>query len=154
MANWLSVKLAAEKYGIPEKRIHEWIRLNHLKYSSLDLEPFEDSNPMVDTEQLEKILDFNLIESYPDDETIERVPSKYLSWIQGENERLEKENDELYEEIYSLSQTEERLKKDVKELAFAVNKLIRLNTKLVNNIENELHKKDESIWSHLCSFFK
>ena len=52
------MKLAAEKYGISEERILEWIRLSYLTYSSLDKEPYDDTNPMVDTEELDKALVF------------------------------------------------------------------------------------------------
>ena len=34
MANWLSTKSVAEKYGIPEEQIREWIRLDYVTYSS------------------------------------------------------------------------------------------------------------------------
>ena len=42
MANWGSIKSVAEKYGIPEEQIHEWIRLRYLTCSSIDTEPYED----------------------------------------------------------------------------------------------------------------
>ena len=34
MANWLSMQSTAEKYGIPEEQIREWIRLDYVTYSS------------------------------------------------------------------------------------------------------------------------
>ena len=34
MANWLSMQSTAEKYGIPEEQIREWIRLDCVTYSS------------------------------------------------------------------------------------------------------------------------
>lgn len=35
MANWLSTKSVAEKYGIPKEQIREWIRLRYLTCSSI-----------------------------------------------------------------------------------------------------------------------
>jgi hypothetical protein len=100
MANWLSVSLAAEKYGISED---EWIRLGYLRCSSLDKDPYDDPDPMVDAEDLEKSLEFNSTKSYPeDDATIERVPKEHLNWLYKENARLTKVNDDLYEETIAV----------------------------------------------------
>ena len=44
MANWLSTKSVAEKYGIPKEQIREWIRLRYLTCSSIGTEPYEDNN--------------------------------------------------------------------------------------------------------------
>ena len=49
MANWLSTKSVAEKYGIPKEQIREWIRLSYLTCSSIGTEPYEDNDPLIDT---------------------------------------------------------------------------------------------------------
>lgn len=95
MANWLSVKSAAEKYGISEEVILEGIRLRYLSCSSFHKEPFEDDNPMVNIDEIDDFLRFNAAEPHPDDATMERIPKKQLSWLYQEIERLEKENKDL-----------------------------------------------------------
>lgn len=98
MANWLSIQAAAEKYGVSEELIQERIRLNYLTISSLKRDPFEDPDPLVDTDELDRALELKSIQSYPDDETIERIPRGHLDWIYQENSRLAKRNDDLREE--------------------------------------------------------
>ena len=71
MANWLSTKSVAEKYGIPKEQIREWIRLRYLTCSSIGTEPYEDNDPLIDTEELDKALEFNSLKSYPDDTMME-----------------------------------------------------------------------------------
>ena len=57
MANWLSMQSTAEKYGVPEEQIREWIRLDYVTYSSFfKRDPCDDPNPMVDTMNLIKFL--------------------------------------------------------------------------------------------------
>lgn len=75
MANWLSTKSVAEKYGIPKEQIREWIRLRYLTCSSIGTEPYEDNDPLIDTEELDKALEFNSLKSYPDD-TIDGTSAK------------------------------------------------------------------------------
>lgn len=57
MANWLSIQAAAEKYGVTEGVIREWIRLNYLTISSLKRDPFEDPDPLVDADELDRALE-------------------------------------------------------------------------------------------------
>lgn len=128
MANWLSVSLAAEKYGISEEQIHEWIRLGYLRCSSLDKDPYEDPDPMVDAEDLEKSLEFNSTKSYPeDDATIERVPKEHLNWLYKENARLTKVNDDLYEENYRRAQREARLQEGFEKMSDLTHRILSLN---------------------------
>ena len=75
MANWLSTKSVAEKYGIPKEQIREWIRLRYLTCSSIGTEPYEDNDPLIDTDELDKALEFNSLKSYPDDTMMERAVS-------------------------------------------------------------------------------
>ena len=98
MANWLSIQAAAEKYGVTEGVIREWIRLNYLTISSLKRDPFEDPDPLVDADELDRALELKSMQSYPDDETIERIPRGHLDWIYQENSRLAKKNDDLRED--------------------------------------------------------
>ena len=95
MANWLSTKSVAEKYGIPKEQIREWIRLHYLTCSSIGTEPYEDNDPLIDTEELDKALEFNSLKSYPDDTMMERVRKEHLNWLYQEKARLEKVNDDL-----------------------------------------------------------
>ena len=97
MANWLSTKSVAEKYGIPKEQIREWIRLRYLTCSSIGTEPYEDNDPLIDTEELDKALEFNSLKSYPDDTMMERVRKEHLNWLYQEKARLEKVNDDLLE---------------------------------------------------------
>lgn len=76
MANWLSIQAAAEKYGVTEGVIREWIRLNYLTISSLKRDPFEDLDPLVDADELDRALELKSMQSYPDDETIERISER------------------------------------------------------------------------------
>ena len=100
MANWLSTKSVAEKYGIPKEQIREWIRLRYLTCSSIGTEPYEDNDPLIDTDELDKALEFNSLKSYPDDTMMERVRKEHLNWLYQEKARLEKVNDDLLEEIH------------------------------------------------------
>ncbi|RGX78101.1 hypothetical protein [Bacteroides stercorirosoris] len=152
MANWVSMKLAAEKYGISEERILEWIRLSYLTYSSLDKEPYDDTNPMVDTEELDKALVFNSIKSYPDDETVERLPIEHVNWLYQENARLEKFNDDLLEQNYVHTQREEKLIADLEKMTNLANEVLLLHAKVVDNYKSRISEK-ESIWAFLCSLF-
>lgn len=154
MANWLSVSLAAEKYGISEEQIHEWIRLGYLRCSSLDKDPYEDSNPMVDAEDLEKSLEFNSTKSYPeDDATIERVPKEHLDWLYKENARLTKANDDLLEENYRRSQRETKLQAEFEKMADLTHRILSLNEKILNH-NGAIKGKKTSVWSFLCRLFR
>ncbi len=154
MANWLSVSLAAEKYGISEEQIHEWIRLGYLRCSSLDKDPYEDPDPMVDAEDLEKSLEFNSTKSYPeDDATIERVPKEHLNWLYKENARLTKVNDDLYEENYRRAQREARLQEGFEKMSDLTHRILSLNEKILNN-DRKMKGGKTSAWSFLCRLFR
>ncbi|MBS6240288.1 MAG: hypothetical protein KH897_18410 [Bacteroides sp.] len=154
MANWLSVSLAAEKYGISKEQIHEWIRLGYLRCSSLDKDPYEDPDPMVDAEDLEKSLEFNSTKSYPeDDATIERVPKEHLNWLYKENARLTKVNDDLYEENYRRAQREARLQEGFEKMSDLTHRILSLNEKILNN-DRKMKGGKTSAWSFLCRLFR
>lgn len=154
MANWLSVSLAAEKYGISKEQIHEWIRLGYLRCSSLDKDPYEDPDPMVDAEDLEKSLEFNSTKSYPeDDATIERVPKEHLNWLYKENARLTKVNDDLYEENYRRAQREARLQEGFEKMSDLTHRILSLNEKILNN-DRKMKRGKTAAWSFLCRLFR
>lgn len=154
MANWLSVSLAAEKYGISEEQIHEWIRLGYLRCSSLDKDPYEDPDPMVDAEDLEKSLEFNSTKSYPeDDATIERVPKEHLDWLYKENARLTKAYDDLLEENYQRSQREAKLQAEFENMADLTHRILSLNEKILNH-NRAIKGKKTSAWSFLYRLFR
>lgn len=154
MANWLSISLAAEKYGISEEQIREWIRLGYLRCSSLDKDPYEDPDPMVDAEDLEKSLEFNSTKSYPeDDATIERVPREHLEWLYKENTRLTKDYDDLLEINYRRSQREEKLQAEFEKMADLTHRILSLNEKILNN-DRAIGGKKTSVWSFLCRLFR
>ena len=154
MANWLSVSLAAEKYGISKEQIHEWIRLGYLRCSSLDKDPYEDPDPMVDAEDLEKSLEFNSTKSYPeDDATIERVPKEHLNWHKKENPRITKVNDDLYEENYRRAQREARLQEGFEKMADLTHRILSLNEKVLNN-DRKMKRGKTAAWSFLCRLFR
>lgn len=154
MANWLSVSLAAEKYGISKEQIHEWIRLGYLRCSSLDKDPYEDPDPMVDAEDLEKSLEFNSTKSYPeDDATIERVPKEHLNWLYKENARLTKVNDDLYEENYRRAQREARLQEGFEKMSDLTHRILSLNEKILNN-DRKIKGEKTTAWSFLCRLFR
>ena len=154
MANWLSVSLAAEKYGISEEQIHEWIRLGYLRCSSLDKDPYEDSDPMVDAEDLEKSLEFNSTKSYPeDDATVERVPKEHLDCLYKENARLTKAYDDLLEENYQRSQREAKLQAEFENMADLTHRILSLNEKILNH-NRAIKGKKTSAWSFLCRLFR
>ena len=154
MANWLSVSLAAEKYGVTEGVIREWIRLNYLTISSLRRDPFEDPDPLVDTEELDRALELKSIQSYPDDETIERIPRGHLDWIYQENSRLAKKNDDLREENYLHVQWEAKLKADLDKMIELTDRLNSLHQKIVEDYKSTLSSRFEiwpSFWHLLFS---
>ena len=154
MANWLSVSLAAEKYGISKEQIHEWIRLGYLRCSSLDKDPYEDPDPMVDAEDLEKSLEFNSTKSYPeDDATIERVPKEHLNWLYKENARLTKVNDDLYEENYRRAQREARLQEGFEKMSDLTHRILSLNEKILNN-DRKIKGEKTTAWPFLCRLFR
>ena len=144
MANWLSIQAAAEKYGVTEELIRERIRLNYLTISSLKRDPFEDPDPLVDTDELDRALELKSIQSYPDDETIERIPRGHLDWIYQENSRLAKRNDDLREENYLHVQWEAKL----------TDRLNSLHQKIVEDYKSTLSSRFEfwpSFWHLLFS---
>jgi hypothetical protein len=154
MANWLSIKSAAEKYGIAEEQIYELIRLRYISYSSLDCNLDDNSGPLVDTDEIDKLLHFNRIESFPDDRTIERVPVSHLNWLYKEYEKSEETNGELLEEIRSFNRKEAILKKDLKSLTSLANKITKLSSKMAEDMECVIRRKDKKTWPFLCRFLK
>ncbi|MEL5896056.1 hypothetical protein AAE250_21495 [Bacteroides sp. GD17] len=154
MANWLSIKSAAEKYGIAEEQIYELIRLRYISYSSLDCNLDDNSGPLVDTDEIDKLLHFNRIESFPDDRTIERVPVSHLNWLYKEYEKSEEINDQLLEDIRSFNRKEAILRKDLKSLASLANQITSLSAKMTKDMGCVTRRKDKKIWSFLNHLFK
>ena len=138
MANWLSTKSVAEKYGIPKEQIREWIRLRYLTCSSIGTEPYEDNDPLIDTEELDKALEFNSLKSYPDDTMMERVRKEHLNWLYQEKARLEKVNDDLLEEIHKHARRETELGENLE--------------KMMKDYENKISGKG-GIWPFLYHLF-
>lgn len=154
MANWLSIQAAAKKYGVSEELIRERIRLNYLTISSLKRDPFEDPDPLVDTDELDRALELKSIQSYPDDETIERIPRGHLDWIYQENSRLAKRNDDLREENYLHVQWEAKLKADLDKMIELTDRLNSLHQKIVEDYKSTLSSRFEiwpSFWHLLFS---
>ena len=154
MANWLSIQAAAEKYGVSEELIQERIRLTYLTISSLKRDPFEDPDPLVDTDELDRALELKSIQSYPDDETIERIPRGHLDWIYQENSRLAKRNDDLREENYLHVQWEAKLKADLDKMIELTDRLNSLHQKIVEDYKSTLSSRFEfwpSFWHLLFS---
>ena len=154
MANWLSIQAAAKKYGVSEELIRERIRLNYLTISSLKRDPFEDPDPLVDTDELDRALELKSIQSYPDDETIERIPRGHLDWIYQENSRLAKRNDDLREENYLHVQWEAKLKADLDKMIELTDRLNSLHQKIVEDYTSTLSSRFEfwpSFWHLLFS---
>lgn len=146
MANWLSIQAAAEKYGVTEGVIREWIRLNYLTISSLKRGPFEDPDPLVDADELDRALELKSMQSYPDDETIERIPRGHLDWIYQENSRLAKKNDDLREENYLHVQWEAKLKADLDKMIELTERLNLLHQKIAEDYKSTLSSRFD-IWS-------
>ena len=96
---------------------------------------------MVDTDELDKVLESNSIKSCPDDETIERVPKGHLDWLYQENARLAKINDDLREEIYSHVQWEKELNDDFTKITELANKVISLHRQIIMDYEGLLNAK-------------
>lgn len=153
MANWLSTSMTAEKYGISEEQIREWIRLGYLRCSSLDKEPYDDPDPMVDTEELDKLLEFNSTKSYPDDAAVERIPKEHLDWLYKENARLTKANDDLLEENYRRSQREAGQQAEFDEMVNLTHRILSSNEKVLDN-NGIIGDGITSVWSFLCRLFQ
>ena len=135
MANWLSTKSVAEKYGIPKEQIREWIRLRYLTCSSIGTEPYEDNDPLIDTDELDKALEFNSLKSYPDDTMMERVRKEHLNWLYQEKARLEKVNDDLLEEMMNYT-----------------HEILEIHEKMMKDYENKISGKG-GIWPFLYHLF-
>lgn len=166
MANWVSIKSVAEKYGIPEEQIHEWIRLRYLTCSSIDTEPYEDENPLVDTDELDKALEFNSLKSCPDDAIMVRVRKEHLSWLYQEKARLEKINNCLFEINDYHTQREAELEENFKKLMNYTNEILALHKKMIEDYENMMENHENIMkdcenmmpekgrfWSSLCHLF-
>lgn len=152
MANWLSTKSVAEKYGIPKEQIREWIRLGYLTSSSMDTEPYEDKNPLVDTNELDKALEFNSLKSYPDDTLMERVRKEHLNWLYQEKARLEKINDDLLEENHMHTRREAELEENFEKMMNYTNEVLALHKKIIKDYENMLSEKGK-LWPFLYHLF-
>ena len=110
---------------------------------------------MVDTDELDKVLESNSIKSCPDDETIERVPKGHLDWLYQENARLAKINDDLREEIYSHVQWEKELNDDFTKITELANKVISLHRQIIMDYEGLLNAKWElGLFYVICFFLK
>ena len=152
MANWLSTKSVAEKYGIPKEQIREWIRLRYLTCSSIGTEPYEDNDPLIDTDELDKALEFNSLKSYPDDTMMERVRKEHLNWLYQENARLAKFNDDLLEQNYVRTQREEELIADLEKMTKLANEVLSLHSRITGNNQSLISKKG-GVYSFFCSLF-
>lgn len=153
MANWISLKSAAEKYGISEEQFREWTRLKYLRYSSIDKEPYEDSNPMLDTEEIDKALEFNTMESYPDDENMERISKVHIHFLYSEIARLEELNDKL-EKVSNLQSEQINLLKGYNEkLMNMINESLFCNKGAINDCKDILNQ-DNKVWHFLSHLFK
>jgi len=153
MANWLSIKLAAEKYGIPEQQIREWVRLNYLTCSSFDMEPYDDTNLLVDTDEIDKALELNALKSYPDDDTTERIPKDHLDWLYRENARLEKAIDDLLADNCARIQREEKLMEELENMTNLSNEILALQAQITQKHEFIIYKKKQNIYSFLHNLF-
>ena len=152
MANWLSTKSVAEKYGIPKEQIREWIRLRYLTCSSIGTEPYEDNDPLIDTDELDKALEFNSLKSYPDDTMMERVRKEHLNWLYQEKARLEKINDDLLEINYHHTQREVELEENFEKIMNYTNEILALHKKIMKDYENMMLEKG-GVWPFLCHLF-
>ena len=108
----------------------------------------------MDTEELDRALELKSIQSYPDDETIERIPRGHLDWIYQENSRLAKRNDDLREENYLHVQWEAKLKADLDKMIELTDRLNSLHQKIVEDYKSTLSSRFEfwpSFWHLLFS---
>lgn len=111
MANWLSLESTAEKYGLPEKQLYEFVRLGYVTYSSIvDLIPDEEGKVLIDTDVLDDYLHRHAIGAYPEDSTITRVPVEHLRWLEEQQDELQETIDELMEELCESEQLVENYK--------------------------------------------
>ena len=152
MANWLSTESVAEKYGIPKEQIREWIRLRYLTCSSIGTEPYEDNDPLIDTDELDKALEFNSLKSYPDDTMMERVRKEHLNWLYQEKARLEKVNDDLLEEIHKHARRETELGENLEKMMNYTHEILEIHEKMMKDYENKISGKG-GIWPFLYHFF-
>lgn len=103
---------------------------------------------------LDRALELKSIQSYPDDETIERIPRGHLDWIYQENSRLAKRNDDLREENYLHVQWEAKLKSDLDKMIELTDRLNSLHQKIVEDYKSTLSSRFEiwpSFWHLLFS---
>lgn len=135
MANWLSLESTAEKYGLPEKQLYEFVRLGYVTYSSIvDLIPDEEGKVLIDTDVLDDYLYRHAIDAYPEDSTITRVPVKQLRWLEERQDELQETINELMEELCE----SERLVENYKEYYFDEYNFSGTLFRLINQLYAEL----------------
>ena len=152
MANWLSTKSVAEKYGIPKEQIREWIRLRYLTCSSIGTEPYEDNDPLIDTDELDKALEFNSLKSYPDDTMMERVRKRAFELALSGESTLRKNQRRLIRNQLSSYPTEVELEENFEKIMNYTNEILALHKKIMKDYENMMLEKG-GVWPFLCHLF-
>lgn len=113
MANWISIKEAAAKYGTTEDKIHYLIRLRYVAFSFLNDTKlggeYDDKLLMVNDDELNEILDFNVVPSLMSDSKenpVVRIPLDELNSLLQINDNFREVNKNLLIKLEVLEKKE------------------------------------------------
>lgn len=159
MANWVSIKAAAEMYGTTEEKIRSLIRLRYINFTFADdshLINDDDTILKVDIDSINKTLDLNTVlslEEIPKDNSIVKVPIADLEELLRTNAEYREIKATLLDELKITQESERKHKETSIELSKLSSQLIALQLKMTQDIEKILNRKDEGIFSFLRKLF-
>ena len=160
MANWISIKAAAEKYGTTEEVVRSLIRLRYINFSFVDdseLANLGNNVLMVDADSINKALELNIVnslEEIPDDESIVRIPAADLKDLLRSNDEYKKLNDSLLNNLHTIQENEEKQHEMSKELGRLSSEIITLHLNTVQSVQEIIDREDEGFWTFLCRLFR
>lgn len=100
MANWISIKDAAQKYDTTEENICELIRLRYIAFSYLNDDKlggnYRDKLLMIDADEINIQLDINVVETLKEGEEkspVVRIPLEELKDLLEINDELREKSD-------------------------------------------------------------
>lgn len=106
MANWISIKQAAEKFGTTEDKIHRLIRLRYITFSFVDDSKLGGNHDekllMVNADELNNNLDMNVVVALnqeTEDMSVVRIPLVELDDLLWINDNFSALNNDLVTKI-------------------------------------------------------
>lgn len=123
MANWLFVKQAAKKFGVPEEQIREWIRQNYY--------------------EIEEGINENAFAGYADNE-VTCVPICYIKEMEKGIAELHNKNSELQIENKKLRGRIDRVLDSAATMTIQTNSIIEKQNDIINKYDSIIKSKDLS----------